>query len=433
MKSVSNLLSNKVFCPECKQELQCYDRENSTYFACASCDIFFKRDEDGKATVLAEFKPYRETIVSLKLGSEGTLEGKNMRVVGIIQKLDPEEDISWFEYLLYNPAVENYLTLVEVRGHWTLVRRSQYQEYKVHNLDGEYRVRYKNRLFSFYTTYKYKILFAQGEFDWNIALHADKTETDEYICPPDILVHEIRKDLSGLQEDDGRIWYKGTYIEPKTIAEAFNVPISQFPSKRGLGALQPNPALENWTLVIRFTVAMLVLVFITQFLFAFYKPERTVWAQPLSFTPDTGSIATATFHKQVTNSFDIQGPANLDIELSVPVYNEWIEVPVTLVNDGNGDTYESSKAIEYYHGYQDGESWSEGSINETMVFNSIPSGKYHLNIEAYAEAKKNYSGYITVRQNAILYSNLILMLAALLAYPVYLIWKRNQTEEQRWT
>jgi hypothetical protein len=52
----------------------------------------------------------------------------------------------------------------------------------------------------------------------------------------------------------------------------------------------------------------------------------------------------------------------------------------SLVNTDDGKEYSISKGVEYYSGYTDGESWSEGSRNDDAYLTGIPRGNYVITI-----------------------------------------------------
>ena len=58
--------------------------------------------------------------------------------------------------------------------------------------------------------------------------------------------------------------------------------------------------------------------------------------------------------------------------------NSWANAQVSLVNEATNEEEYAQKDIEYYSGYTDGESWTEGSKNTTFNFCGVAQGKYHL-------------------------------------------------------
>jgi hypothetical protein len=88
----------------------------------------------------------------------------------------------------------------------------------------------------------------------------------------------------------------------------------------------------------------------------------------------------------VTPSFKLdKRRSNLEFDIEAPVDNSWFEFTATLVNANTGAEYSLEKGVEYYHGYSEGESWTEGSTRETAYLSEIPAGTYNLQISGRRE------------------------------------------------
>jgi len=78
-------------------------------------------------------------------------------------------------------------------------------------------------------------------------------------------------------------------------------------------------------------------------------------------------------------SFELKGSsAPLTITAHSDVDNSWANIQVALVNEKTNEEIYANKDIEYYHGYEDGENWSEGNNTEEFNLCGIAAGKYHL-------------------------------------------------------
>jgi len=53
--------------------------------------------------------------------------------------------------------------------------------------------------------------------------------------------------------------------------------------------------------------------------------------------------------------------ANVEIDINADVDNSWLYVYGELVNADTEELFTFERSIEYYHGYEGGESWSSGS------------------------------------------------------------------------
>ncbi|MBL0133741.1 MAG: hypothetical protein IPP79_06935 [Chitinophagaceae bacterium] len=127
--------------------------------------------------------------------------------------------------------------------------------------------------------------------------------------------------------------------------------------------------------------------------------------------------------------------SNLEIELFAPVDNSWMEIGATLVNTDNGKEYTLEKGVEYYHGYTDGETWSEGSKTEQAYFTGLPSGNYLLEAVVSRESTSGSVNDFTVKvtydvanDRNLYISILILLVVALIKYYLTQSW-----EKERWS
>ena len=81
----------------------------------------------------------------------------------------------------------------------------------------------------------------------------------------------------------------------------------------------------------------------------------------------------------VSESFTLEGgSAPITISVHSDVDNSWANAQIALVNETTNDEIYANKDIEYYRGYTDGESWSEGSQGEKFNICGVGEGKYHL-------------------------------------------------------
>ena len=103
-----------------------------------------------------------------------------------------------------------------------------------------------------------------------------------------------------------------------------------------------------------------------------------------------------------------------------------------MVNEKDNQTRVLNKEVEYYHGYEDGESWSEGSNSESVTLPNIPAGKYHINIYPYAGTNTVDQMNIKVTANIFLWQNIIVTFLLLCIYPLYCWYRQRQFEVNRW-
>ncbi|UOQ67476.1 hypothetical protein [Hymenobacter volaticus] len=284
--------------------------------------------------------------------------------------------------------------------------------------------------YQIYNRYSPRILYAVGEFDWNI-LEDEQLVISEFILPPFMLVQEQQKSGERIN------WYKAEHLEPTQVEAAFQADPSRMPRRNGVGAIQPAPGESNWPLLKGFALTMALAVVITQLLLLLAKPERLLLQQQFSSQPTTldnavAATAAGSNNVIVTRSFEVQGPAALEFDVRSSLSNQWVEVPITLVNERTGVSYEFTKSLEYYSGVEDGESWSEGSRQDDATLAGIPSGRYHLNLYPTSDFGTSLLVDLTVSQNTPLHSNAVLALLLLLLYPGIQYFRRYNFEQTRW-
>jgi hypothetical protein len=302
----------------------------------------------------------------------------------------------------------------------------------------------------------------------------------EFIYPRWLLVCERNKSSQGID------WYLGEYIEPAEIAAAFNVPMENFPEKADIGANQPNPYKKLWWQALRISFVGALLMVVIQVIFCIVRPGQLIMnndvtlnlsvnaakdiARSDSLRQDSvrrDSLHLDSIRKDTANhyaqsnpsaytgnysvpypiagngNFEFQpvrtsafvinhGPAPVDVEINAPVDNNWFEATVELVNEADNHTWDATKEVEYYHGYDDGDSWSEGSTDGSITIENVPPGKYHINIYAYGGTSMLNSVNVKVTANVILWQNILITLLVLCLAPLAFWYFQRRFEVNRW-
>ncbi|MEQ1919783.1 MAG: DUF4178 domain-containing protein, partial [Elusimicrobiota bacterium] len=99
----------------------------------------------------------------------------------------------------------------------------------------------------------------------------------------------------------------------------------------------------------------------------------------------TGSFSVAaadTERSRVGEVFEVSGrTANLEVAVNTNLDGQWAYVSMALIDADTDKALDFGRELSYYHGYEDGESWSEGGSYETFYVPSVPAGRYYLRIE----------------------------------------------------
>jgi len=449
-QTTSTVAQSQAFtqCPECRTNIEYYDKTKSKYFACPNCGAYFEK-VGGYNSVQRKFDDPHRTHSAFPLGHQCTIDNVDYTLVGYVQKKQADEEIYWREYAFYAPGADWYLILAEYNGHWLFITYIENQDIEEHTFasDSSYTGKYstarlENTYYSLHLDYEFVIINAEGEFDWDI-LSDERLRTLEYVNAPNLLIKEIRGNIE--------TWFSGSYLSTARLIAIFGVAPETLAARTEGYKFEPGKFYPRWQQTIVFTFVLLGLFALLNLGMTVIKPSKSVISDSFACMADSTTNPDIINCKPLmSHSFEITGPSAVEITLSAGnVDNNWMEIVADLVNDQTGYTYEVNKTISYYHGYDDGESWSEGSRTEKVMISSVPSGSYHLNIYPYLptngyatptpdgqqQIRQNYpldSFTIDVTQNAFLGREFWFMLIAIVLYPTIQIFRKANFENSNW-
>jgi hypothetical protein len=424
--------SAQLDCPGCRASITYYDVEGSEYYACPTCHTFFRQSGEKPPKIYGRYlsQPEEITLRLLPIGTLGVLAGQPCRVVGCTERAEVGKagrlQYKWLEYQLHHPTTKEYTQLAVYNGHWMTVRPAK-RSYDVKNArTRRASVTQPDGVYKIYNRYKAQVVFAVGEFDWNIE-GDDQTVITEFVCPPRMLVHE-----KTLKAQQNSTWYHAEHLEPHEVAAAFNLRPGDLPAQKGVGAVQPDPFTASWP-ALQWLVGVAVgLLLLGQLALIIARPPQVLLSENLQVVTDPAA-APGTGRVIVSPSFTLPTQSALEIDLTATLSNQWLELPVSLVNEQTGQGFEFTKNIEFYSGVESGESWSEGSRDASAVLSAVPAGRYHLNFYPLTEAGPAApSILLRVRANPVLLTNFFVVLTLILAYPLWRYWRRANHETLRW-
>ncbi|WP_422694597.1 DUF4178 domain-containing protein [Chryseobacterium sp. Mn2064] len=323
-------------------------------FICSHCD---KLITIGKTTASKTIKKLVENVV-LEVGRKGILYGTEYWVMNIVIK-KYGSDTFWREYALKDKAGNN-IFLSESDGHWVVLRPVDFafKEYK-------YYAEANGKNYRWYETTPCSIYAATGFFEdklkFGLATYKEYVNGAEMIS---------REEYGASKE-----FFNGKHISRSEIRKAFG--IKELPYRTGIGIIQPFAynvrQCTNIMAVTALLICLLQLYVVTS------RSNQTVFEQNINF-------AEVNDKEMVSKSFTLSGgSAPLKIHAFSDVDNSWANVGVSLVNEKTNEVISASKDIERYSGFEDGESWSEGSKSEDFNICGIPGGTYHFLISAEKE------------------------------------------------
>ncbi|MFD2787101.1 DUF4178 domain-containing protein [Hymenobacter rubripertinctus] len=422
-----------IRCPHCGHEVRYYDALQSAFFGCPACKTFFEYPEQGAPKQLRRFKDSPPPTIPLAVGSTGQLDSETYRITGYQWRCEAKgQSYRWEEFQLRHETTGANRQLAVFRGHWLLIEPTaeQYRASQGGLIEAE------ETDFQLYNRYSPRVLYAEGEFDWNV-LSDESLTFSEYVGPPLMLVRER-------QNKNRDHWFLARHLEPAEVAEAFGVPRSQLPHRAGVGAAQPVPGFSKWPQLRTLALVMALVVVVTHVLLMLWGNEtvfnREFVTEPLPTQPVTdslGQLVTPNGPERqvlVSPSFAVPGTGALTVKLWASVDNSWVELPFALVNEQTGQQFAASSSLEYYHGVADGESWHEGNLNAETLLSQVPAGPYHLNFYPVADLSKPEAIQFraTVQARATAGSNAGLALLLLLLYPGMLYVRQILHESTRW-
>ena len=395
-------------CPQCQGQIGLHAGYHTQIATCPTCNSLLDFTKK-KPTLIKKLPKSSDYGASIPVGSRGMLLNDQWTVIGCIRQQDTQSLFSWEEYILFNPF-KGFRWLVEANGHWSFVRPFK-GKMEVRNgvaTNGK-------ESFKLFNQGKVKTINLRGEFYWRISI-GDRYEVTDFIAPPIMVTREKRGGET--------VWSRGEHLSTKEVKQAFR--LRSLPITKGVAPNQPAPWGNSRSGINIASGIMVFILIVLQFFFVDKAGVKKIWSGHSFAPPDTGlGIPT----------FELMGPMhNLEIEMRSDVVNQWIELQGDLVNINTGERRGFEVGAEYYSGVDDGEAWSEGSSMGSVVFSSIPPGKYqiisHASIDPRDLTPIAYD--INVKSDVPIWSNFWLTLMLLGFIPAYIAVRQYFFERSRW-
>ncbi len=336
-------------CPSCKKENTLdldFDIES---FICKSCSVL---SEKGK--IIKNVKKPTENVV-LDVGQKGKIDGTEYTVVAIVVK-KYGSSVFWREYYLKDKNL-NDAFLSESSGHWVfmLPKEIPKKEFKFH-------AEFEGKNYRWYESTPNNIEAATGFFEdklkFTLANYKEFVNGTEMVS------------VESVGTEKNFLW--GKHIPKSEIRKQFK--LHYMPNYTGIGVVQPY-YLNPRELLNVFAIVGLIISLIQ-----FYN---TVSRSNYEVFNDRISFESVRSKELISKSFELKGAsAPLNVKLASNVDNSWANIELSLVNENSNEIEYISQDIEQYHGYEDGESWSEGGTNKEFNFCGVAPGKYHFSINA---------------------------------------------------
>lgn len=417
-----------INCPNCGNAVALRAMGAASSVVCESCSSVLDA-RDANLKVLAFFREKITFQPLIPLGTRGKLRGKSWQVIGC-QERGTEYDgqhFLWREYVLWNPF-EGFRYLSEYNGHWNFITTQQsIPEYFLPGV--KRKVGLGGRTYTHFQNSVATTWHVLGEFPWMVKVR-EQVAFDDYIAPPYICSAETT--------ENEVTWSVGEYIAAAEVYAAFQDK-KPAPAPIGVFANQPNPAEGKWRGLLWTWGVASVACLLMMIGFAVTSRSQVVFDQ--TFTLRSGTPAAE--KSFVTQSFEVPGRGNLQVDVKADLNNAWSFIGMALINEETGTAYDFGEQVSYYSGTDSDGSWVEGDRKDSTILPNIPAGRYYLRVEPEFEAETRNATLL--RADTVLMSYSIkltrdvpyyfryLLAAFLLGLPVLipLIWQYS-FEASRW-
>lgn len=348
-------------CPSCKTENTLDLDFTIENYICKSCAMLIDND---KETIVKNVKKPTENVV-LDVGQKGKIDAVEYTVVAIVVKKYGSA-VYWREYYLKDQNLNNAF-LSESNGHWVfmLPKEMPEKEFKFH-------AEYAGKKYRWYESSPNSIAAATGFFEnqlkFTLANYKEFVNATEMVS-----VEEV---------GDERNFFWGKHISKDEIRRQFKP--HYMPNYSGVGVVQPYYVNPRQLLNIFVVVALIIS------LFQFYN---TISRSNYEVFNDNIRYDSVRSKELISKSFELNGSsAPLNVKLSTNVDNSWANIELSLINENSNEVEYTSQDIEQYHGYEGGESWSEGGKVKDFNFCGVAPGKYHFSISAQKQGFEQPAG-----------------------------------------
>jgi hypothetical protein len=406
--------SDALNCPKCGAAVELRAAGLSMSAVCAGCGTIL--DTSHPTVALINSAKVRQHVAPLiPIGRRGRLRGTDHECIGFMVRKD-NWGHSWHEYLLFNPFA-GFRWLVTYQGHWSFVN-TRLSEPPASAGD----ISVEGRTYRRFSEGTAEVRYVIGEFYWQVRLR-EQTTVKDYVAPPFVLSCE---GYSGLSEVT---WSEGEYLPAAEIQQAFAL-TEPLPQATGAYLNQPNPHTDRgrtlrWLLPV-FAVLLLVIGLYT----AATRARETVLDENHSVSLGSTNAATT-----VSEPFRIGGnrPQVVRFELESEVSNGWIEADINMVNTQTKEVLETAIGVEFWSGWDEGQ-WTEGSRRARRLLPAVPPGEYRLVLDFEGQPGVDPAPTrVRVVRDVMVWSNLLMGLLALIAYPVYRWLREHAFERERWS
>ena len=405
-----------INCTTCGASLPALAGHKAKALVCSYCGSVMDRHDDYK--VLARYRDMRRPAGPLMIGMEGEVLGVRHTVVGIVGMSTrvEGETYRWTDYQIYAPT-HGYSWLTWYDGHLVHSRKVR-EPVDVDPIRGfvpKAEFDAAGDTFTMFEQTVARIDYIEGELTWVPKL-GDETPVIEAISPP----YGFAVSRGEVEQETELM----TYLERDAVLESFGVDVTELPAPGGVHAIQPfEPGHTHSALaqVAKWFLPGLALAALALWLFGGGSTVARAFIQD----PAKGGVL----------EFEAPGSTTLmAIDIEAPLSNEWAWYEMSLQHVESGeDVAEFGEGLEYYSGYEGGESWSEGSRSATLRFRPPQEGLYRLTLQADPQSPAlTRPVQVEVRSNVFVARWFLLLAVVALVLWASLAFRRHSFETRRW-
>jgi hypothetical protein len=415
-----SISSKRLACPSCNGSLELRAPDASLRVVCPFCNSMIDVGAGGQLQLLKKLENKAKPL--LPLGAKVTFAEGEVQIIGYLQR-SAKVDGTWYpfeEYLLHAPRL-GFRWLVCSDGHWSYVQPIAPGACQA----GENDAAYKGVTFKLYQTGPLRVDRVFGELYWRVSF-GDSSKGDDYVAAPAMISREV---------ENGEVnWSLSTYLTQAQLRAALGPELAklELPALQGVAPNQPWPHRGFGKYYALLMVALLVIGIVlgatthqrSVASFSFDVPGKL---------PGDPPLAAEAGHVFFSEPLSVHEGENVEIALSAPVSNNWLYYTVDLVDEEHGRFVSLDGNLEFYSGYDGGESWSEGSQDQAHVLSPLPKGVYVARVEAmHGSMDKSVNLLVAIRQNVFQVGWLGIAFLLLLVPGLLMWWSSRRFEKKRW-
>lgn len=354
--------ASAVQCPNCGHSIEKKGNTASVLtLVCPACDSEISLDS-GTAVKLGQVNSEYAEVFTLNLDDRFTLRDVDYMVVARMRYEWVEDGGFDLEYVLYNEET-GYRYLSQAGRHyylsWPVDTPPESDMFRFYTRKSK--VEIDGKTFKFFEEGDLELSYIDGALPW-VARVGDRVHYADAVRPPYLFTQEVSGEGSEYE------YSMSVLLDHKEVEEALP---GEHPKPYGVAAAQKNP-IRGWALLPAFA-GIIIAIGLLAFTINLGIKGEEVMSQGFS-------ISQLNKREAYTKTFKITQPdQTMKATVNVPVNNSWVSVGVALLDDKEKAVVTATDTtIEYYHGVEDGESWSEGSQSESIYWQVPRAGDYRL-------------------------------------------------------